>query len=109
MIAGSALQYPSEEHTNILPETRKAYQGVTSLFSKKAIVSHWRTVVIDRLKMLDRYVGLDLVARGIKIIEHVWLKADMLAERRQRNTVQNITMVHWVDVMWDMKLETLLG
>ncbi|CAG9946919.1 unnamed protein product [Clonostachys rosea f. rosea IK726] len=109
MIAGSALQYLCEENTSILLETGNAYQGVASLFSKKAVVSHWRTVVIDRLKMLDRYVGLNSVDRGIKITEHVWLKADMLAERKQRSTVQNITMVHWVDVMWDMKLETLLG
>ncbi|CAH0058445.1 unnamed protein product [Clonostachys solani] len=109
IISGSALQYLTEENTSILPETGNAYQGVASLFSRKAVVLHWRTVVIDRLKMLDRYVGLDPVDRGIKIMEHVWLKADMLAERKQRSTVQDITMVHWVDVMWDMKLETMLG
>ncbi|CAG9975918.1 unnamed protein product [Clonostachys byssicola] len=109
IIAGSALQYLNEEETSILPETGNVYQGVAALFSNKAVVLHWRTVVIERLKMLDRYVGLDSVDRGIKIIEHVWLKADILAERKQGSTVQNITMVHWVDVMWDMKLETLLG
>ncbi|VUC32277.1 unnamed protein product [Clonostachys rosea] len=109
IIAGSALQYIGEENMSILPETANVYQGVASLFNNKAVVLHWRTVVIDRLRMLDRYVGLDSVDRGIKIIEHVWLKADMLVERKQRNRDHNITMVHWVDVMWDMKLETLLG
>jgi len=98
IIAGSTLRNCSDEDTDNLG----VGGHVQSMFSAKSCIKFWRTFVEDRLHKIDRYVGLDTVRRASRIIRETW-------KRAEEETLEPREVVHWIDVMVDKGLQTLLG
>jgi hypothetical protein len=58
VIAGSTLQYCKERHIQYyLSEGLNKHQGMTSLLTSDAVVSHWRSFVTSKLTALYNYIG----------------------------------------------------
>lgn len=111
VIAGSTLQYCKERNVQShLSEGLNKHQRMTSLLTSDAVVSHWRSFVTGKLTALYNYIGLNAVQRGIQIIERVWECADELKTREEGSYgYRDGKMESWVKIMYEEKLETLLG
>ncbi|GFN11257.1 hypothetical protein AtubIFM56815_008815 [Aspergillus tubingensis] len=108
IIAGSALQGQTQpsSSTSLLPSCiRDPIQGIMSLSSNSIITNYWRRVVMDKITSLRDYVGLDSVDYARRIVEGVWMRADSISLR----SAGACSMVSWLDVMREDKLQTLFG
>lgn len=103
IIAGSALQADPERPVDVplFPLTcQDPSQGIMLLFSHGESINYWRSVVIQRIKDLHDYVGLDSVGHAKQIVEGVWMRADISSQQ---------TFVGWMDVMIEENLSTFFG
>ncbi|PLB52881.1 hypothetical protein P170DRAFT_462718 [Aspergillus steynii IBT 23096] len=109
IIAGSTLQFQGDMSTE---------GNVQSLdgTSTPAVIGHWRSFVDARLGNMHRFVGLKTVNQAGAIVKETWERADLsgLASGRgarmdDETPVQPATIVHWIDVMIEKGLETILG
>lgn len=81
-------------------------KDVTDLINRPMPLATWRDQVELRLDLLERRVGLAPVRRIRELLKTVWRQADAL------NTVggdETRSSIHWMDVMIEESLETLLG
>ncbi|GLB05682.1 hypothetical protein AtubIFM57258_000971 [Aspergillus tubingensis] len=108
IIAGSALQgqtQPSSSTSSLPLCIRDPIQGIMSLSSNSLITNYWRRVVMDKITSLRDYVGLDSVDHARRIVEGVWMRADSMSSR----SAGACSMVSWLDVMREEKLQTFFG
>jgi hypothetical protein len=68
----------------------------------REIVTDWRRFVLNRLYRLYHRLRLQTINQAAAILKEVWLRMDLDRE-------SPIMQVHWMDVMVDSKLETILG
>lgn len=109
VIAGSALQDPGHDATVNQALGMQCINSATiTMLSSKAAIVHWRSYVKTSLSTISQYVGLDSAERGTRIVEEVWLRADMQQWSQKINS-EDTDFVYWADVMRDERLETLLG
>ncbi|KAH0043885.1 hypothetical protein KCU78_g497, partial [Aureobasidium melanogenum] len=81
-------------------------KDVSDLISRSLPISAWRDQVELRIEQLERRVGLAPVRKMKELLKAVWRQADgpvLSPGTSSRNHI------HWMDVMIDEKLETLLG
>ncbi|OGM41834.1 hypothetical protein ABOM_009663 [Aspergillus bombycis] len=70
-----------------------------------AEIEHWRSFVASRLQNLVCYVGLHAVQQAGLIVRESWIRADQAVPVCGRG----LPIVHWIDVMAERGLETILG
>ncbi|KAM5381820.1 hypothetical protein ACJZ2D_002810 [Fusarium nematophilum] len=66
-------------------------------------VTRWRRFVRERVLYVYLTVGLRPINHASAILEEVWSRMDMAQDKSLGS------QVHWLDVMSEMKLETILG
>ena len=108
IIAGSALQNTSNNKVNPYHQTKTAriQDEIQSLQSSDNMISHWRSYIRHKLKVLHEYVGLDPILRASQILEAVWLRADLAIPDGSARTEG---FIHWLDVMVEERLESVFG
>lgn len=113
LIAGSALQTVEPISRNIHYRYDLSSTSFDALCGQIAALKHcpatlrmWRGQVTWRLEQLYHRVGLAPVKRVIAILEVVWHRADKASDS---GTSSSGTLVHWMDVMTEERLETLFG
>jgi len=117
LIAGSALwQFPEDQTENLsheeAPFTSSIEAELKELRRTKASVEIWRACVRERIINLYHMVGLDPVRNVAILLEEVWSRMDMAHAGRNVceggwKTWHNRS--HWMDVMHEKRLETMLG
>ncbi|KAL4415367.1 hypothetical protein CABS03_02574 [Colletotrichum abscissum] len=101
IIAGSVLGLVSRENI--------AGGGIESLGSSKE-VARWRDFVRTRTRWLYQLIRLKPVRHGLLILEEVWARLDNLdAADCSGDLIQKSQNHHWIDVMEERGLETMLG
>lgn len=68
------------------------------------MIANWRSFVTSQLHSTAQYVGLDTVQRAHAIIVETWERAE-----QESRSMGAASTVHWIDVMADKNLETILG
>lgn len=81
-------------------------KDVSDLVNRPLPIAAWRDQVELRVEHLDRRVGLAPVRKMKELLKAVWRQADEPGVS-QRTSLHH--HVHWIDVMVEEKLETLLG
>ncbi|KAG9854675.1 hypothetical protein KCU98_g1878, partial [Aureobasidium melanogenum] len=81
-------------------------KDVSDLITRPLPISAWRDQVELRIEQLERRVGLAPIRRMRELLKAVWREADGPDVSRGPLLRNHI---HWMDVMIDEKLETLLG
>ncbi|RAK78872.1 Zn(II)2Cys6 transcription factor [Aspergillus fijiensis CBS 313.89] len=129
VIAGSTLQpLPVNDGVDLLSSGRTSGAGAggaitppsyatptTMGSTAQADIQHWRAFVADRLRNLACYVGLATVQQAARIVEESWARADrqaavgLVGHGAARVMSQRGLVVHWIDVMIECGLETILG
>ncbi|KAF5676562.1 choline permease [Fusarium heterosporum] len=71
-------------------------------------ITRWRNFVLERLHKSFRSLKLDTILRVATILREVWSRMDSL-ETGAPGYGSTILHVHWMDVMIEKKLETILG
>jgi hypothetical protein len=79
---------------------------ITALKYRPAILQAWRNQVAGWVERLYSRVGLASVKRMSVLLEAVWQRAD---EANDPGKVATGSMIHWMNVMIEDGLETLLG
>ncbi|KAF4433762.1 HNM1-Choline permease [Fusarium acutatum] len=95
LTAGSALGISSDANTII-----------------RALVAGWRRFVLERLHMSFLSLKLQTINRAATVLQRVWARMDSAAMEELDSTSCNkspILRVHWIDVMTEAGLETILG
>ena len=120
VIAGSALarpQTPGEEDA----ESSLAASGTATLqfesiehelsdvSRRRPHLEYWRTFVRERFISLYRYIGLDYVRRMAIIVERAWTRMDIASAVPESPRAQRPDQIHWMDVMSEERLETIMG
>jgi hypothetical protein len=117
LIAGSALwQFPEDYTENPSHEedslTSSIEAELNDLRRTKASVEIWRAFVRERIINLYHMVGLDSVRNVAILLEEVWSRMDMAHAGRNDCEIGWKTWhnrSHWMDVMHEKRLETMLG
>ncbi|RAH67848.1 Zn(II)2Cys6 transcription factor [Aspergillus aculeatinus CBS 121060] len=129
VIAGSTLQpLPVNDGVGLLSSGRTSGAGAggaitppsyatptTMASTAQADIQPWRAFVADRLRNLACYVGLATVQQAARIVEESWARADsqaavgLVGHGAARVMSQRGLVVHWIDVMIECGLETILG
>ncbi|OJI83568.1 hypothetical protein ASPTUDRAFT_121813 [Aspergillus tubingensis CBS 134.48] len=102
VIAGSTLQFQRIEDMDIDMEVSTEGAPGSSRTGGQFDIEFWRLFVDSRLDKLATYMGLDTVRRACRIVRETWARADRLL-------LSSSLHVHWIDVMIDNGLETLIG
>ena len=71
----------------------------------ESCATDWRRFVINRLHRLYHRLRLQTINQAAAILKEVWLRMDLVLPGSENP----IGQVHWMDVMVDNKLETILG
>lgn len=101
IIAGSILGLVSRENI--------AGEGIEFLGSSKE-VARWREFVRMRTRWLYQLIRLKPVRHGLLILEEVWARLDNLNTADfSGNLLPKSRNYHWIDVMEEGGLETMLG
>ncbi|KAK1506105.1 hypothetical protein CTAM01_03440 [Colletotrichum tamarilloi] len=101
IIAGSVLGLVSRENI--------AGEGIEFLGSSKD-VARWRDFVKIRTRWLYQLIRLKPVRHGLLILEEVWARLDNLdAADCSGDLIPKSQNHHWIDVMEERGLETMLG
>ncbi|KAH0336024.1 hypothetical protein KCU81_g8752, partial [Aureobasidium melanogenum] len=107
--AGSTLQNLESYHCDYNFDS-SSFSGlrkdVSDLINQPLPIAAWRDQVELRIAQLERRVGLAPVRRMRELLEAVWRQADETDVSRGYSLRKH---VHWMDVMIDEKLETLMG
>jgi len=69
------------------------------------IVTDWRRFVLNRLHRSYHRLRLQTINQAAAILKEVWLRMDSMVSGSESPIMQ----IHWMDVMVDNKLETILG
>lgn len=119
LIAGSALQtcrhYGATGQTSHskgrIDSQHSIKEEMLSLHSERPMILYWRSFAQQRMKSLHEYVGLEPIIFAIKILEAVWMKADLVASDQSsaEDSIPAFKMVHWMDVMVEERLESIFG
>ncbi|RAH54110.1 hypothetical protein BO85DRAFT_404233 [Aspergillus piperis CBS 112811] len=102
VIAGSTLQFQRIEDLDVDMEVLPEGVPVSTQTRGQFDIQFWRLFVDSRLDKLASYMGLDTVRRACRIVRETWARADRLL-------LSSSLHVHWIDVMIDNGLETLIG
>jgi hypothetical protein len=106
IIAGSTLHYNSTEYVDN-PQDK---DFIELPFGTKEVILFWRSFATSRLHNLSQYVGLDTVRRAHMIVVETWEREEQRTWQSMKNSTNlSTSSVHWIDVMSDKRLETLLG
>lgn len=102
LIAGSALGYAD------LTRLDDAVTGSRYVYQE---VMRWRAFVRQRTRYVHVAVGLRPVKQAAAILEEVWSRMDILGRGTQAEGQDSLlaTQVHWLDVMSEKRLDTMLG
>lgn len=106
--AGSALQSDpttSRAITRLTDELHLVRRG-------KAGVAGWRHIMREQIMHTRRKLGLAAVHRVAKLVQEVWSRSDVqtgLGGTSADSSPGSPSMVHWMDVMIDLRIETLFG
>ncbi|KAJ4112570.1 hypothetical protein NW769_005565 [Fusarium oxysporum] len=95
LTAGSALGSSSNADANI-----------------KELVADWRRFVLERLHRSFLSLKLQTINRAATVLQGVWARMDSAAMEEPDSTSckkSPILRVHWIDVMTEAGLETILG
>ncbi|RKL51947.1 hypothetical protein BFJ70_g663 [Fusarium oxysporum] len=95
LTAGSALGSSSNADANI-----------------KELVADWRRFVLERLHRSFLSLKLQTINRAATVLQGVWALMDSAAMEEPDSTSckkSPILRVHWIDVMTEAGLETILG
>ncbi|KNB14718.1 hypothetical protein FOXG_13504 [Fusarium oxysporum f. sp. lycopersici 4287] len=95
LTAGSALGSSSSADANI-----------------KELVADWRRFVLERLHRSFLSLKLQTINRAATVLQGVWARMDSAAMEEPDSTSckkSPILRVHWIDVMTEAGLETILG
>lgn len=114
LIAGSALReflgYESVNESDV--NNLSIESELDELKRSKASMDNWRRVVRGRVTDVCHQVGLDAVRNVASILEEVWFRVDAAHHGLNtgdtgRRTRQDKS--HWMDIMHEKRLETILG
>ncbi|PYH64987.1 fungal specific transcription factor domain-containing protein [Aspergillus vadensis CBS 113365] len=107
VIAGSTLQFQRLEDMDVDMDVSTEGAPVSTQTRGQFDIQFWRLFVDSRLDKLVSYMGLDTVRRACRIVRETWARADrfLLSGSWQGQ----VPVVHWLDVMIDNGLETLIG
>ncbi|KLP12781.1 HNM1-Choline permease [Fusarium fujikuroi] len=95
LAAGSALGSTSNTNTNI-----------------KVLVANWRRFLLERLRRSFLSLKLQTINWAAAVLQRVWAQMDSVAMDGPDSTSYGrspILRVHWIDVMTEARLETILG
>ncbi|RSL88986.1 hypothetical protein CEP52_015039 [Fusarium oligoseptatum] len=97
LIAGSTLGHLAPAYGHQLPvaQTRQ-----------KHLINSWRQFVRNRFYKSFLSIGLHTINRVGTMLEEVWSRMDSMVSSTGQGHVMD---VHWIDVMTEKKLETILG
>lgn len=73
----------------------------------KTAVQWWRDSVRQQIMHSYKRLGIASLGRGAKLVQEVWNRSDLQAEMAP--DVDAVSYVHWIDVMIELRLETLYG
>ena len=109
ILAGSALQkipkaVPKRESASEIGYSR-IVDEVLSIHCSDDVLLHWRSFVRQKLQSLHRHIALDPILRAIQILDAVWLRADLSFSTNS----DEASLVHWMDVMAEERLESIFG
>lgn len=94
-----------ENSRTIAIQTLILLSAGSSLSPGGEIIMEWRRFVINRLHRLYHHLRLQTINQAAAILKEVWLRTDTMVP----DCESPIGQVHWMDVMVDNKLETILG
>ncbi|KAF4967228.1 hypothetical protein FSARC_5207 [Fusarium sarcochroum] len=80
--------------------------------TSKALITSWRQFVLGRLYKAYLSIKLETINRVASVLRQVWVRMDSLATAGSDAVADGkspLTQVHWIDVMIERKLETILG
>jgi hypothetical protein len=105
--AGSALQAPQmgyleEEHTR----APGLHELISAETHRRPILQMWRDQARLRLEQTRRRIGLAPLGVADQLLQAVWIRADNSTADEGSTAV---FPVHWMDIMIEENLETLLG
>ncbi|PWY72642.1 hypothetical protein BO83DRAFT_408395 [Aspergillus eucalypticola CBS 122712] len=103
VMAGSTLQVQRIEDMNIDMEVSTEGAPGSSRTGGQFDIQFWQLFVDSRLDKLATYIGLDTLRRACRIVRENWAREDRLL------LLSSLLHVHWIDVMIDNGLETLIG
>ncbi|KAI2826205.1 transcriptional regulator family: Fungal Specific TF [Aspergillus niger] len=107
VIAGSTLQFQRIEDMDVDMEVFSDGASDPTHAPERVDIQFWRLFVDSRLDKMASYMGLDTVHRACRIVRETWARADQLLTNSSFHGQAPI--VHWIDVMIDNGLETLIG
>ncbi|GLA07332.1 hypothetical protein AnigIFM60653_008563 [Aspergillus niger] len=107
VIAGSTLQFQRIEDMHVDMEVFPDGASDPTHAPERVDIQFWRLFVDSRLDKMASYMGLDTVHRACRIVRETWARADRLLTNSPLHGQAPI--VHWIDVMIDNGLETLIG
>ena len=108
LVAAAALKpysasQPDTRQTSLVLELKDISQS-------SAALNRWRDFVCTRMVCLRGYIGLHLLDKVSRVIQEVWYRCDN--EASPELVTEQITITprrHWIDVMCELHLETILG
>jgi hypothetical protein len=105
--AGTSLQYLTALNSKALDDFRPCpdlHRDFASIRQIRSTVDHWRAFVRSRILLIYRRIGLHPIRWTAKHVEEVWSRADLENATR---TTKPPDMIHWMDIMVELGLETL--
>ncbi|KAI5460902.1 amino acid permease-domain-containing protein [Mariannaea sp. PMI_226] len=86
--------------------------GTSSQIRLRGLIKSWRQFVLERLYLSYLSLKLQTINRVATVLKEVWSRMDSLTVT-EPNTEScwkgSFTQTHWIDVMVEKKLETILG
>lgn len=109
--SGSAIQMAlaaSKDRTHSTSSDRLNLDAeLNDVRHSKTAVEWWRDNVRQQIMHSHRRLGIASLGRGAKLVQEVWNRSDLQAE--MATDVETVSYVHWLDVMIELRLETLYG
>ncbi|KAK4494258.1 hypothetical protein PRZ48_014556 [Zasmidium cellare] len=106
--AGSAIQLAmATPHTQAETERLGLDAELNEFRHSKTAVQWWRDNLRQQIIHSHKRLGIASLGRGAKLVQEVWNRSDLQAEMAA--STESAPHVHWLDVMIELRLETLYG
>lgn len=109
--AGSAIQLAlaesKDEPQNSSPGRLNLDAELSGVRQSKTAVQRWRENVRQQIIHSHKRLGIASLGRGAKLVQEVWNRSDLQAEMALGGDAASY--IHWLDVMIELRLETLYG
>lgn len=113
IIVSSALEPPPTQFRQdtastggVIPSTDPTMRVLMKqLMRESHAIQHWRTFLRGRMAHISEVIGLPTVSMAQKLVEEVWRRKDWEADC----SLAPPERAHWLDVMIDLRLESLFG